>query len=228
MGLSSAQYRLRFQSIARFVDWKPPKRLGAGDKAKITRYANRIGKALAKGYQPVKAKNDGRIEAAHRVQGIKGMPGLKVAFIRAPGNGFRAAINRDGSIRSTNKASGISKVTIAAIFIDPETDDAEEHVELEAKRLIRAATAALGHRPQRCTIAYWGGENAWGDLSQLPDMLYLPTSGTSSTPGKFPADGVSFYWVKRSKQILKVQQRLRDERSAAADRRADRRRRSDV
>lgn len=227
MGSSSKEYRLKFQTIARFVDWKPPKRLSRSDKAKISRYSKRIGKALAKGYKPVKVRNDGRIKLAHRAQGIKGLPELKVVFVKPTMQGGRITVTKAGAIRSSNAKSGISKVTIAATFFDPEEADDDEVAD-EAARLIRAARDALGHKPQRCTVAYWGGENAWSEVHNLPELLYLPTSGASSTPGKFPADGVTFYWVKRSKDILKVQQRLRDARTKAAERRAERRRASDV
>jgi hypothetical protein len=226
MGLSSKDYRQRFQTIARFVDWKPPKRLKASDKAKITRYSKRIGKALAKGYKPVKCRNDGRIEKAHRTQGIRGLPGMKVVLVKPTGNGFRNKVNADGSIQSVNAESGISKVTIEAQFFDAEEAD-ETEVEEEAARLVKAARSNLGHKPQRCAVAYWGGENAWSEVSFLADLLIVRMNQYANAGG-FPADGVSFYWIKKTKQVREVQQRLRDQRTKAAERRAERRRRSDV
>ena len=195
-------------------------------KAKITRYHTRIGKALAKGYQVIKAKNDGRIKEAHRAQGIKGLPGLRVVFVKPVGKGYRITINRDGSIRASNKTSGISRVTIGARFFDAEEVEKGEP-EAEAARLIAIARKTLGHKPQRCAVAYWGGENAWSELWQLPELLVIHFTQYAESKG-YPADGVTFYWVKRSKQIMKAQQRLRDERTAAAKRRAKKRNESDV
>lgn len=225
MGRSSDTYRQKYRSIARFVSFKLPKRLTRSIKAKITTYHKRIGKALERGYKPTKARNDGRIEKAHRAQGIRGLPELKVVLVKPTGQGFRTSINRDGSIRSSNPQSGISKVTIEATFFDAEDYD-QDVVDAEAARLTRAAKAALGHKPQRCAVAYWGGENAWAELSFLSDLLVVDLQGYGPRP--YPADGVSFYWIKRTKRVAEIQQQLRDERSRAAERRAERRRRSDV
>ena len=136
MALPSASYRSKFQTIARYVDFTLPRRLTPAVKAKITRYHNRIGKALERGYKVVKAKNDGRIEKAHRAQGIRGMPALRVVLVKPVGAGYRVTINPDGSIRSTNPVNGISKVTIGAQFFDAEEVE-EGEPEEEAARLMR-------------------------------------------------------------------------------------------
>lgn len=151
---------------------------------------------------------------------------MKVALVKPTGEGFRMTIGRDGSIRATNSKNGMSKVTIEATFFDAEEVEKGE-AEDEAARLIAAANKALGHKPQRCAVAYWGGENAWSELSFLPEMLIVSFNEYANSRG-FPADGVSFYWVKRTKQVVAIQQRLRDARSKAAERRAERRRKSDV
>lgn len=217
-----------FQSIARFVDFKPNRKLTKGDKSKITRYYKRIAKALERGYKPIKTRNDGRIAAAHRAQGIRGMPGLRVVLAKPSGAGFRTSIGKDGSIRAVNSKSGISKVTIAATFFDnEESDESNVQGQLEAARLTQDAKIALGHKPQRFAIAYWGGENAWAQLSFLPDALVVNFNQYAQARG-FPADSVTFYWVKRSKNVLKVQQRLRDEKTIASQKRAQKRKNSDI
>ena len=227
MSISLASYRLRFQAIARFVDFKPHKRMTHGDKAKITRYHGRIGKALAKGYTPVKTRNDGRIAKAHAAQGIRGMPALRMTLVKPNGKGYRTTIGKDGSIRSVNTKGGEHKVTIGAQFFDAEDDEATDKAEIEAARLIKAATKSLKHRPQRCTVAFWGGENAWEPLSSLPGLLVVLFAKYQTDRG-FPADAVTFYWIKRTKNVLKVQQRLRDEKTLAAQKRAQKRKKSDV
>ena len=227
MGLSSlASYRLKFQTIARFVDFKPHRRMTKADKAIITRYHTRISRALERGYTPVKTRNDGRIALAHKAQGIRGMPALRVVLAKPLGKGFRTSIGKDGAIRSVNGKSGISKVTIGAQFFDAEVVEIDEPEE-EAKRLITAAKIALGHKPQRCAVAYWGGENAWAELSFLAGMLIVNFNQYANSRG-FPADGVTFYWIKRTKNVLKVQQKLRDDRTIAAQRRAQKRKKSDI
>lgn len=226
MGRPSDKYRSRYQTIARYVSFGLPKRLTKKHKAKITRYYNRIGKALAKGYQAVKAKDDGRIKKAHRAQGIRGLTQMRVVLVKPTGNGFKVSIGKNGTIRSSNPKSGISKVTIPAQFFDAEEAD-EVEVKGEAAWLIKQAKEALGHKPQRCAVAYWGGENAWAEISFLPDLLVVSMNQYSNGRG-YPADGISFYWIKRSKRVLEVQSQLREERKAASERRAEQRRRSDV
>lgn len=226
MGKSSSVYRLRYQTIARYVSFKLPKRLTRADKAKITRYHNRIGKALARGCKVVKAKGDGRIAKAHRAQGINGLPELKVALIKPTNGNGQITIGKGGQIRSVDRESGVSRVLIGARFFDAEEVE-EGEPEAEAARLIAEAREALGHKPQRCAVAYWGGENTWAALEFLPELLVVNMSGYGPSGG-YPADGINFYWVKRSRSLLKVQQRLRDERTRAAERRAERRRASDV
>lgn len=197
-----------------------------GDKAKITRYHGRIAKALERGYKPTKTRNDGRIALAHKAQGIRGMPALKIVLVKPSGAGFRSSIGKDGAIRSVNTKSGISKVTIAAQFFDAETVEDDE-AEDEAARLIKAAKLALGHKPHRCAVAFWGGENAWAQLSFLPEMLVVHFASYGKDRG-YPADAVTFYWIKRSQNVLKVQQRLRDEKTLALQKRAQKRKKSDV
>ena len=202
-----------------------------GDKSKITRYHSRIGKALERGYKPTKTRNDGRIVLAHKAQGIRGMPALKMVFVKPTGAGFRASIGKDGSIRSVNSKSGISKISIGAKFFD-ENDVIEgiideSEVEIEADRLRKAAKKALGHKPQRCSVAFWGGENAWVDPSLLDGLLVVQFNRYEKTGG-FPADAVAFYWVKQTKNVLKVQQKLRDDRTLAAQKRAQKRKNSDI
>lgn len=217
-----------FQTIARYVEFKPHRTLTKGDKSKITRYHTRISRALERGYTPVKAKNDGRIALAHAAQGIRGLPGLRVALIKPTGAGFRTVINKDGTIRSTNPKSGVSKVQLLAEFFDADeysaTDDA---VKKEAARVLANATGALKHRPQRCAVAFWGGENAWAEVSFLAELLVVDLSGYEDRRG-YPADSVNFYWIKRTAKVLKVQQKLRDDRTIAAKKRNEKRKRSDI
>lgn len=228
MGISSlSTYRLKFAEIARFVDFKPQRKMTKGDKAKITRYHSRIGKALSKGYTPVKTRNDGRIAKAHAAQGIRGMPALRLVLAKPNGKGYRTTIGKDGSIRSTNTKGGEKKVTIGAEFFDAEDDEATDKAEIESARLIKAAKKALGHRPHRCTVAFWGGENAWAPLTTLTELLVVVFAKYTQDRG-FPADAVTFYWIKRTKNVLKVQQRLRDEKTLAAQKRAQKRKKSDV
>jgi hypothetical protein len=228
MGLSSlGSYRLKFDAIARFVDFKPHRRMTRADKSKITRYHTRISRALERGYTPIKTRNDGRIALAHKAQGIRGMPSLRVVLVKPSGKGFRASIGKDGTIRAVNGKSGLSKVTIGARFFDAEEVEGGDEVADEAARLIKAAKIALGHRPQRCAVAYWGGENAWAELSFLSDLLIVNFNQYANSRG-FPADGVTFYWIKRTKNVLKVQQRLRDERAIASQKRAQKRKKSDI
>lgn len=229
MGLSSlSSYRLKFAEIARYVDFKPHKRMTRADKSKITRYHARIGKALERGYKPTKTRNDGRIVLAHKAQGIRGMPALKLVLVKPTGAGFRTTIRKDGSIRSVNAKSGTSKVSIAARFFDAEAlEEEDKRPAKEAARLIKAAKVALGHRPQRCTVAFWGGENAWEQLSALPELLVVQFNRYQESRG-FPADAVTFYWVKQTKNVLKVQQKLRDDRTLAAQKRAQKRKKSDI
>ena len=163
---------------------------------------------------------------AHKAQGIRGMPGLKVVLVKPSGAGFRTSIGKDGAIRSVNTKSGILKVTIAARFFDAEEVE-DDQAEDEAARLIKAAKLALGHKPHRCAVAFWGGENAWAQLSFLPDMLVVQFSDYELNRG-YPADAVTFYWIKRTKNVLKVQQRLRDEKTIAAQKRAQKRKKSDI
>ncbi len=220
------QYRSTFAKIASYVDFKIPKRLKKQDKAKITRYANRIGKALTKGYIPIKCKNDGRIATAHKAQGIRGLPSLKVAFIRRAGKGFKISINKDGTIRHWNSKSGVMRVTILAQFFDAEHVQIGEPEE-EAARLVALARTALTHKPTRCAVAYWGGENSWATIEFLPELLVIKFSQYANSRG-LPADSVNFYWVKQSKKVLAIQQRLRDDRAIAVAKKAKERRKSDV
>ena len=154
------------------------------------------------------------------------MPGLTVVLVKPSGAGFRSSIGKDGAIRSVNTKSGISKVTIAAQFFDAEELE-DDQAEDEAARLIKAAKLALGHKPHRCAVAFWGGENAWAQLSFLPEMLVVHYASYGKDR-VYPADAVTFYWIKQSKNVLKVQQRLRDEKTIAAQKRAQKRKKSDV
>lgn len=155
------------------------------------------------------------------------MPALKVVLVKPAGAGFRISIGKDGSIRALNTKSGISKVSIAAEFFDSENDDAIDDAVNEAARLTKAAKIALRHKPHRCAVAFWGGENAWAQLSFLPEMLVVHFSRYAEDRG-YPADAVTFYWIKRTKNVLKVQQRLRDEKTLASLKRAQKRKKSDV
>lgn len=219
-------YRAKYKTIASYVLFKLPKRLTRGDKAKVTRYYNRIAKAKAKGFVIIKTKDDGRQHLANRAQGIKGMPALKIALVRKPGDGFRVSVAKDGTIKSTNKKSGITKVTIEAqFFIAGEVLKGE--AEAEAKRLLILAKRSLGKKPQRCAIAYYGGENAWSDTSMLSELLVVDNAKYGNTIG-FPADAINFYLVRQSKKVLAIQNQLRDERKRASERRKAKRRASDV
>ena len=217
-----------FQTIARYVDFKPHRTLTKGDKSKITRYHTRISRALERGYTPVKAKNDGRIALAHAAQGIRGLPGLRVALIKPTGDGFRTTIKPDGTILSINGKSGVSKVTLLADFFDADEYAAKDDaVILVADQLLQKAKKALGHKPQRCAVAFWGGENAWTEVSFLAELLVVDLSDYEDQRG-YPADSVNFYWIKRTAKVLKVQQKLRDDRTIAAKKRNEKRKRSDI